>query len=513
MGLRRWILPFVLAATISCEAGPMGRPAPPAHSQSSAAARQELAANPAIQQMSRLMSERWEYDLDQLAKRRIVRVLVVPSRLLYFVDRGRQRGASYDAVVEFERMLNAKYKTGALPIQCVFIPVPRDELLTRLADGRGDLAVGSIPVTPERLRLVDFSDPIYVGMEQIVVTGPGAPLLRTLGDLSGREVYVRDSSSYAETLRRLNELWGSQGIDPVRIRPADENLEDGDILELVNTGVTPITIVSRGEAKLYSSVLTDLRVRGDLVLSSGGSIAWAMRKNTPLLRAAVNEFMRTHRVGTWFGNQLLQRYFRDNEWIKNPLPTAGSARFEHVAQAVRRSGAEFDLDPLLLLAQGYQESGLNQNRRSPVGAVGVMQIKPSTAAWPPIGIRRVDRLDNNVRAGAKYLRYIIDQHFADEEMTPLGQQIFAVASYNAGPARIERLRQEAAAVGLNPNRWFQNVEVMAARDIGRETVDYVSNIHKYYLAFSLLSQRNAARERALSLERAYAQERVMRLPN
>jgi membrane-bound lytic murein transglycosylase MltF len=395
----------------------------------------------------------------------------------------------------------------------VFIPVPRDELLTRLADGRGDLAVGTIPVTPERTKLVDFSDPISTGMQQIVVTGPGAPALRTLDDLSGREVFVRNSSSYAETLRRLNESWATRGIEPVRIRQADENLEDGDILELVNMGVAPITIVSRGEAKLYASVLPDLTVREDLVLSSGGSIAWAMRKNTPILRAAVNEFMRTHRVGTWFGNQLVQRYFRSNEWIKNPIPSAGSERFEKVAEAVRRSGTEFDLDPLLLLAQGYQESGLNQNRRSPAGAVGVMQIKPSTAAWSPIGIRRVDRLENNVRAGAKYLRYIIDEHFADEEMTPLGQQIFAIASYNAGPARIERLRQEAAAVGLNPNRWFQNVEVMASRDIGRETVDYVSNIHKYYLAFSLLTQRNAARERALSLERAYAQERMMRMPN
>jgi membrane-bound lytic murein transglycosylase MltF len=452
--------------------------------------------------MNQIVSTHSQSDLDELIRRRIIRVLVVPSKLLYFVDRGRQRGASYDAVVEFERVLNAKYRTGTLQIECVFIPVPRDELLTRLADGRGDLAVGTILVTPERARLVDFSDPIHTGVEQIVVTGPGAPALTTIEDLSGHEVYVRNSSSYAETLRGWNERWKLQGKAPVTIRPADENLEDGDILELVNIGVAPMTVVSRGEANLYASVLPEITVREDLTLASGGSIAWAMRKNSPLLRAEVNDFMRTHRVGTWFGNQLVRRYFRDNPWIKNPIRSADAHRFERVAGAFRKYGAEFGLDPLLLLAQGYQESGLNQSRRSPAGAVGVMQLLPSTAAWRPIGISRIDRLDNNVRAGAKYMRYLIDEHFADEEMTPLSRQIFAIASYNAGPGRIERLRRETEALGLDPNRWFQNVEVVVSREIGRETVDYVSNIHKYYLAYSLLSQRNAARERALSMQRA-----------
>jgi membrane-bound lytic murein transglycosylase MltF len=127
-----------------------------------------------------------------------------------------------------------------------------------------------------------------------------------------------------------------------------------------------------------------------------------------------------------------------------------------------------------------------------------MQIKPSTAAGPPINIEGVDRMENNVRAGAKYLRFIIDRYYRDEEMTPLDRGLFAMASYNAGPTRIAGLRRRAGSMGLDPNRWFQHVEVVVSKEIGRETVDYVSNIFKYYLTYSLLDRLRVARERAES---------------
>jgi membrane-bound lytic murein transglycosylase MltF len=416
--------------------------------------------------------------------------------MLYFEDRGRLRGISYEAVEEFERTLNRKLRTGALPIECIMIPVPRDQLISRLAAGRGDLAVGTIQVTPERELRVDFSDPIFRGLREFVVTGPGAPSLRRLDDLAGRDIYVRASSSYAENLRRLNQKWRSMGIKPVVIRAADESLEDGDILEMVNTGVVPITVVDSVHAELYRQFLPNLTIRDDLEIASGGVLAWAMRKGTPRLRAEVNQFVRDHRVGTTFGNIVTRRYLRDNPGIRNPSQPEGRRRFDQVVEAFRKYGAEFDLDPLLLLAQGYQESGLDQSRRSHAGAVGVMQIKPSTAAGAPIGVTGVDQLENNVRAGAKYLRFIIDHYYGDEPMTPLDKELFAMASYNAGPSRISKLRLKAAALGLDQNRWFQHVEMVVSQEIGRETVDYVSNIYKYYLTYSLLDQRRRARERA-----------------
>jgi membrane-bound lytic murein transglycosylase MltF len=309
-------------------------------------------------------------------------------------------------------------------------------------------------------------------------------------------VYVRASSSHAEHIRRLNQQWAREGRKPIVIHPADENLEAGDILELVNAGVVPIAVVDGAYADFYRPLLPSLMVRDDLVLSSGASLAWALRKGTPRLRAEVDEFVRQHRVGTTFGNVVARRYFEHNRWITNPASPEQTRRFEEVVGAFERAGAEFGLDPLLLLAQGHQESGLDQRRRSSAGAVGVMQIKPSTAAGDPINITGVDQLENNVRAGAKYLRFIIDRYYRDASMTPLDKEVFAMASYNAGPARIAGLRRQAGAAGLDSNRWFQHVELLAAREIGRETVDYVSNIYKYYLAQRLLQQRRAARERA-----------------
>src|SRR3954471_793186 len=498
MRLRNIHSMLALSATLGCGGE---RPSPPpardtgAQPVPAAPARDSL-SSPTASEVGRLVSERWTFDLDSMVKRRVIRVLVPASRTLYFQDRGRLRGASYEAVEEFERILNRRLRTGALPIECILIPVPRDQLISRLAAGRGDLAVGAIPVTPERQLQVDFSEPLFQGVREIVVTGPGAPPLRSLEDLAGREIYVRASSSYAENLRRLNSGWRRRGIDRVVLRPADENLEDSDILEMVNTGVVPITVVDSVGAEIYRRLLPNLTYRYDLEIASGGTLAWAMRKGTPRLRAEVDQFVRGHRVGTTFGNIVTRRYLRDNPWIRNPTQAEDRHRFDQVVGAFRKYGAEFDLDPLLLLAQGYQESGLDQNRRSHAGAIGVMQIKPSTAAGAPIGITGVDRLENNVRAGAKYLRFIIDRYYRDQPMTPLDQEIFALASYNAGPARIAKLRRQAGALGLDPNRWFQNVEVVVSKEIGRETVDYVSNIYKYYLTYNLLEQQRRARKRA-----------------
>jgi len=171
-------------------------------------------------------------------------------------------------------------------------------------------------------------------------------------------------------------------------------------------------------------------------------------------------------------------------------------KFRTLVSYFQQSGTEFDLDWVLLGAQAYQESQLDQNRRSSVGAVGIMQIKPQTAADPNVGIPNVHNARDNIRAGTKYLRFMIDRYYADAPMDRLNKGLFALASYNAGPARVSRLRQKAANTGLDPNVWFRNVEMVAAREIGRETVDYVSNIYKYYTAYSAFRESRAAREAA-----------------
>jgi len=432
-------------------------------------------------------------DLDEILQRRMVRVLVVHSRTFYFFDGARPRGITAEMLNEFENFLNAKFRAGKkAPISVLPIPVRRDELIPRLADGFADIAVANLTITPERKERVDFSFPLITGVSELVVTGPKAPRLGKLEDLAGKEVHVRPSSSYHESLKALNERFRKEGLREVVLRPADERLEDEDILEMINAGLFGIGVVDSHKAKLWAQVFDNIVVHPELAVSTGDEIGWAVRKETPKLREVVDEFLRTRVRDKSFGRTLFRRYYRDGKWVRNARADEDELRFRAVVDHFREYGNRFDLDYLLLTAQGYQESRLDPKARNPSGAVGIMQIKPSTAAGPPISVRNVHQVENNIHAGAKYIRFIIDQYYADEAMSALDKMLFAFASYNAGPNRIERLRKKAARQGLDPNVWIGSVELVAAREIGQETVRYVSNIFKYYLAYKMMMEEKDA---------------------
>jgi membrane-bound lytic murein transglycosylase MltF len=179
--------------------------------------------------------------------------------------------------------------------------------------------------------------------------------------------------------------------------------------------------------------------------------------------------------------------------------SADRKRFLELLALFEKWGGRCRLEPLLLAAQGYQESGLDQTRRSPAGAVGIMQVRPETARDPSVAVARIDRLENNIEAAAKYLRHLIDVYFADPAITELDRMLLAFAAYNAGPSRLSNLRRRAAKRGLDPDRWFGQVELQAERDIGRETVAYVGNIVKYYTVYRGIAEQEEARKAARSL--------------
>jgi membrane-bound lytic murein transglycosylase MltF len=428
-----------------------------------------------------------------MVERRFIRVLVTFSKTNYYVDLAVQHGITYDAGKLFEDFLNTRLKAKTIRTHLMFVPVARDQLFTALAEGRGDIAAAGLTITPERERLVDFATPAATDVSELVVTGPSSPAITQPTDLSGREVHVRRSSSYYESLTALNTTLKASRSKPVTIVEANEALEPEDLLEMVNAGVIPATVVDSHIATLWAKVFPNIRVQPAAV-RTGGRIAWAVRRNAPQLRAVINEFVAANPKGSLQYNLLFNKYFSSTKWIDNPGAAAERKRFEDMVKIFKRYGDQYNIPYMLVAAQAYQESQINQQRRSSAGAVGVMQIKPSTAAGRPISITGVDTsAERNIHAGVKYLRFMIDQYFADEPMDRLTRGVFAVASYNAGPARIAGLRQKAQRMGLDPNKWFGNVEVVAARDIGRETVQYVSNIFKYYIAYDLLSQRAAAR--------------------
>jgi membrane-bound lytic murein transglycosylase MltF len=441
------------------------------------------------------LHEPWNGDFDEIASgtRRFLRALVPYSRTMYFLDQAQQRGAAYEALRELEKELGAKTPKGTVPPKIVIIPTSRDRLLPALAEGLGDIAVGGLTITEGRARTVAFSVPTADELSEVVVTGPGVPAVASPDDLAGREIHVRKSSSYYESLEALAARLKAAGREPPRIVLADEMLETEDLLQLVDAGVIPATVADLHLAKFWRGVYERLVINEGATLRTGAHTAWAVRPGAPRLLEVVNRFVAGHREGTLFGNVLLKRYF-GGEPLRNPTEKADAKRFRAIVDLLRRYADEYRFDWLLVAAQAYQESGLDNAKRSSAGAVGVMQIKPSTAK--DMGIGDVQPVDRNIEAGVKYMRFMADRYFADDPMDELNRELFAIASYNAGPAKVARLRSEAAERGLDPNVWFRTVEIVAARRIGRETVDYVSNIYKYYVAYKALVAASEARERA-----------------
>jgi membrane-bound lytic murein transglycosylase MltF len=428
-------------------------------------------------------------DFDEMAKRRLIRVGTTFNRTFYFVDHGQPRGVAYEYVKAFEDELNKKLKTGNLKVNVLFVPLPRDMLASALIDGKVDAVIAQITITPDKQKLVDFTDPTRTNVTEVIVTGPGSPTIASVADLSGQDVYVRKDGTYHQSLLALNETLKAQGKAPVRVQFAPGNLEDDDLLEMVNAGLMPITVVDSYLADFWKKIFTNLTVHDTVTVRSGGELAVAIRKNSPQLKAALDEFLAKNGMGSAFRNIMEKRYLQNTKFAKNAASDEERKKFGALVATFKKYSEQYDLDYLLMGAQGFQESGLDQGAKSAVGAVGIMQLMPATGREQKVG--DITQVDANIHAGVKYMRFMMDQYFKDEPMDALNKGLFTFASYNAGPGKIRQLRKEAEKRGLNPNVWFGNVEQVVSERIGRETVTYVSNIYKYYIAYKLVVDQGA----------------------
>jgi membrane-bound lytic murein transglycosylase MltF len=439
--------------------------------------------------------ERFTGDFDQMVKRRMIRVGTTFNRTFYFVNNGVQRGAAYEMGQAFEEQLNKKLKTtNATRISVVFTPLPRDLLAKALTEGKVDCVVAQVIIRPELQAIVDFTRPVRTDVSEVVVSGPGAPAIASVDDLSGKDVYARKDSSAWQSLVALNADLKAKGRPEVVIREVPGNLEDDDLLEMTNAGLVPMVVVQDYLAEFWKKIFTDLTVHDTVKVRTGASIAVAIRKNSPLLKAELDAFLARNGLGTALGNVIQKRYLVSTRYAKQANSEAGRKKYRELGPLFRKYGEKYQMDYLLMAAQGFQESGLDQNVKSQVGAIGVMQVMPATGRELKVG--DITQTEANIHAGVKYMRFMIDQYFKNEPMDNLNKGLFAFASYNAGPGRIRQLRREAAKRGLDPNVWFGNVEQIASERIGRETVTYVSNIYKYYIAYKLLIEERARREEA-----------------
>jgi len=436
----------------------------------------------------------WSGDFDGMLERRVVRVLVPYSRTLYFNDKGAQRGLVADSLKDFEIYLNKRYRLKTRPITVIAIPTTREALLPGLLKGEGDIAAGNLTVTAERRKTVDFSLPVTKNVVEVAVTGPASPALSSLDDLSGQEVHVRRSSSYYESLSRLNERFRAEGKPQIALTLVPDALEDEDMMDMLGVGLLKLIVVDDWKAKLWAGLLRGrIKPRPDLAVSEAGDTAWAFRKESPKLAQVVDRFIRTHPSALAAGFKTYPAYLRQ---LRNATSDADWKRFERTVALFRKYGERYSFDYLMVAALGYQESGLDQNARSHRGAIGIMQLMPETRRTLKVG--DITQVEPNVHGGFKYLRQIYDKHLDTEGLDEQNRTLFAIAAYNAGSGRIAGLRAEAAKRGLDPNVWFNNVELIAARRIGQETVVYVRNIYKYYVAYKLQLETLEARRAAAS---------------
>jgi len=442
-----------------------------------------------------ISGKKWTGDLDGMLQRRVIRVLTTFSKVNYFLDQGRPRGLVYDAFRLFEDDLNAKLKTKNIKVYVVFVPVAHDDLISALLDGRGDVVSAGLLLTDWRKAQVDATEPTRSNISSIIVSGPGVPLVATTADLGGREVYLRKSDVSTKGVDQFNAELAKAGKPPVKLVPAPEVLADEDILEMVNAGLVPATMVDDYVAQFWQKIFTNLVLNPGAAVRTGGQTGMLVRKNSPQLLTELNAFIKKYPEGSARRNLLFNEYLKNVKWAKNATADAERAKFEKMVDMFRKYSGQYKLDFLLMAAQGYQESQLNQNAKSAVGAIGVMQVMPATGAELKVG--DINQIDPNIHAGVKYVRFMMDKYFADQPMTPLDKGLFTFASYNAGPNRIQDLRARAAKRGLNPNVWFNNVEIIASERVGRETVQYVANIYKYYLAYKLLTDQRADRAKAM----------------
>ncbi len=447
-----------------------------------------------------LMSPEWTGDFDKMLEYRRIRVLVPYNRTLYFTDKGRERGVTGDTVRDFEDYLNKKYarKLGKRPLTVFIVPRTRDALFTDVAKGFGDIAAGDHTVTGERLKTVDFVAPEEIPrVSEVLVTGQTSPTVGVIDDLAGKTVHVRKSSSYYESLSSLNNRFTKEKKAPVNIILVPDALEDDDLMEMLNAALFEFLVVDDWMARIWAQVLPKIKVREDIVLRSGGRIGWAIRKGSPQLDAEIRDFCKNYLKKQGIIASRLAQYHKRIKQISNPTGIEEWKRFEQTLALFEKYGQKYQFDPLMLVAQGYQESTLNQSKRSPVGAIGIMQIMPATGESLKVG--NISETEPNIHGGAKYMDLLLTRYFPDSSFNEQERTLFAFASYNAGPGNISKMRKLAEKRGLDPNKWFNNVEVVTAERIGFQTTTYVRNIYKYYVAYNLTlkntEERHNVRER------------------
>ncbi len=445
----------------------------------------------AIDPLGDHVSNRYPASLATVVEKRYLRVLTSRNAFDFFVHQGHRGGYQFEMVEAFTRFLNERHVAGggALEIQFELLPVPDDRMIPLLREGAADLIAARLTITPERAEQLRFSRS-YQTVDELVVTHDATAGVDSIEDLSGKAVAIRQGSSYHQSLLALDQEFRKAGRSPVQIEVLDGALATEKILQLVAARRYPYSVADSIVAERAIALHPQLRIVPGIALRRDGKLAWATQLPAKELEQEMNTFLARYKDQSLLGNLAIQKFFAADSELTRRLAEGGDSDLSPYDPLFKQYAAEFLLDWRLVAAMAHQESRFNPAARNASGAVGLMQIKPDTAREPYVDIpdiEGVEHASNNIEAGLKYLNWIKQRYFdSNADMRERDRLRMALAAYNAGPRTILRAQRHAPKLGLDPNRWFRNVE-LALLDLRKsEPVRYVSEINQRYLAYVLL---------------------------
>ncbi len=424
----------------------------------------------------------WLGDLDVMKEKGAIRVLVPVSNPFFLVDGFHKYGLTVDRMKEFEQFVNKEMKTGVF-LRIILIPVSRSVMFDRLLNGYGDLLAANLTITPERQQLVDFADPVAKDINEIVVAATDAPALSSLEDLSGKVVSVRKQSSYYEHLLQVNDTFREKGLPPISVDFISDDLDDGIVLAMIDEGLLEYTVMDQWKPGFWKEKYPACVSYPDIQVSTNGQIAWAIRKESPLLKDLLNRFVTFVQENVSVDTVKLHELV-DKDLLKfTNLNPELWAKFRNNYPLFQEMGEKYNVDAKWLAALAYGSSEFNQEKIGRNGELGMMQLAPFIARLPEIDIVDINLLRNNVEAAAKYLRYLLDSYFNGPEMTERDRYLFAVAAYHIGPEKIKTYRWISEQSGHDANKWLNEVVVEVSRRMGRETARFVSVVGGAVIAY------------------------------
>jgi len=384
------------------------------------------------------------YDLPQMKDSGELVVLTLNSSISYFDYRGEPMGFQYELAKQFAQSLGVKLK----------VKTARNtkELVHMLQQGEGDLIAYPLPISKKLKDSIAFCGEDIITHQVLVQRNSTKNLkaLTNVTELIGKNIYVKPGK-YLNRLKNLNkELGGGILIHEV----SNDSITIEDLIMQVSNGTIDYTICDNDLARLNKTYYINLNI--SLPVSFDQRASWAVRKTSPLLAEAANEWHKTNMTSPAY-KASTKRYFENSKRLPHgPILSIKDGKISHFDHLFKKYADEIEWDWRVIASLAYNESNFDTTAVSWVGAKGLMQLMPKTARAMGVPEGKEQNAEESVKAATKYLS-LLGRSFS--KITDPNEKIkFVLASYNAGIGHVFDAMALAEKYGKNKYVWDENVE-------------------------------------------------------